>query len=378
MSKIDIMNNFKVLAQLFKKARKLKATNELVPGKDPRRQVAYQNAASAVCVVPGERFTAITVVNKGRARPDGTKAPRREVYLTTELVTDFKAPPGLGAATTSKILEQIETGQMVAAQEARRWLATESDRPLPPRQMALRTFQGVFGVGSSTASQWLELYERIPEPQRPSPLTWVTMNSERLPTARGKIQPLSRAQKIGLKYYHDLKKRIPRRYITVMQLIIRLALASTFGVGSYRMKVAGSYRRGMEDSGDIDIILTSKKFNLSQAVKVLKEWGIIVETLSLDKHKFTGISHCPSGQWFFFHLDLVFTTESSWDAALLYFTGSKGFNTMTRNKAKEKGLVLNQYGLFDRSDKLRRNPIALNEKEILRAIGQPYIEPECR
>ena len=160
--------------------------------------------------------------------------------------------------------------------------------------------------------------------------------------------------------------------------MIRVVLAKNFGIKSFEMAAAGSYRRGADDSGDIDIIVTSTKFDLLQAVEVLKEAGIIVATMSVDKSKFTGVCHCPSGQWFHFHLDIVFTTKEAWEPALLWFTGSKGFNTKTRGKASKLGYTLNQYGLFKKSDTDRKNPVALSEDAILAAIGEPYVPPECR
>ena len=271
---------------------------------------------------------------------------------------------------------------MKAAEQARSWLGQETtateEHNLSPEQKALKDFEGVFNVGSATAKVWFKKYNKIPKETRPSPLDWVRANKDKMPTARGETTPLSHAQLVGLKYYKDLQKRIPRRYIDIIQIIIRLALATEFGIDSYRLAVAGSYRRGASDSGDIDLIFTSRKFNLSQAVEVLKKWGIIVATMSQKEHKFTGICHCPSGQWHYFHLDLVYTTEEAWDAALLWFTGSKGFNTKTRNQAKKKGFILNQYGLFNRGDVDRKDPVALSERGILNAIGVTYIPPECR
>jgi DNA polymerase/3'-5' exonuclease PolX len=305
------------------------------------------------------------------------------VYITTDEVANQHVPESLGAKTVAKIREYIKTGQMKAAETAKEWLAEdarqEKTKKLTPDQAALAAFEGVFNVGVPTAKRWLKEYNKQPVGKRLSPLKWVKANADGLPAPpRGKVRPLSHAQLVGLKYYKDLQKRIPRRYIDIVQMIIRLALAKKFGIDSYKLAVAGSYRRGAPDSGDIDIIFTSRKFNLAQAVEVLEEWGIIVATMSQKEHKFTGVCHCPSGQWYYFHLDLVYTTEKAWDAALLWFTGSKGFNTKTRNKAKKLGLVLNQYGLFKRDDTQRKNPVALTEKKMLKTLGVPYVPPECR
>ena len=373
MSKIEIIKDFKDLAQLWKKARKTKS-QQIVPGRDEHRQTAYQKAATALCAIPGDTILSLVIVQKGKTRPDGSKAPRKEVYITTNEVSNMKARAGLGPATTDKIKEYIRSGRIEAAETARKWLRSYADidekQKLDSNQGALKIFKGIFNVGDKTAQKWLEQYERTSKQSRIHPLTWVKNNEDKL--------GLSHSQRIGVKYYYDLQKRIPRHYIDIMQMIIHVVFSQTFGMNSYKMAVAGSYRRGAQDSGDIDVIFTSNKFDLKQAVAALEKWGVITDTMSVDNQKFTGICHCPSGQWFYFHLDLVYTTAESWDAALLWFTGSKSFNISTRDKAKQKGYVLNQYGLFRKKDTRYLHPIALREKDILEAIGEPYIPPECR
>jgi len=377
MSKLSIIKDFKTLATLFKHAKK-NSSGDLVPGKDPRRQIAYQNAASALCVVPGEEIESIKVLKKGQKRPDGNgNATKREVYISTDKARNVRVPVGLGKATCDKITEYIKTGKMKAAQKARAWLIEEkSSKPLSPDQQVLKEFRGIFNVGPIIAKLWLSHYNKLPKESRPSPLDWVRAHKDAMPSKSG-VKPLTHAQKIGLKYYKDLEKRIPRRYIDIVQLMIRVVLAKNFGKNSFRLAAAGSYRRGAEYSGDIDIIITSTKFDLKDAVEALEEAGIIVAILSMKKTKFTGVCHCPSGQWFYFHLDIVFTTKKAWEPALLYFTGSKGFNTRIRGKAAKLGYTLNQYGLFIK-DMTHEPPVATTEKAIFKTIGEPYVPPYCR
>ena len=377
MSKAGIIRDFKVLAQLFTKAKKNKRTKALEPGRDNNRYRAYTNAASAICTIPGDVIKSISVVrNKGR-RPDGTKAPKREVYVTTNEVTNMLAPPGLGKATTDKIDEYIKTGKIVAAETARAWLKRHGTEKLTPDQHAMKVFETIAGVGAATARTWLKHYNALPKTSRPTPIDWVEENKKRMPTRKkGVFKPLSHVQLIGLEYREDLMKRIPRHYIDIVQLMIRVVLAKNFGSKSFEMKTVGSYLRGAEDSGDIDILLRSSKFTLTQAVAALTDAGIIVANMSTKEDsdkKFAGICHCPSGQWFYFHLDIFWTTKQAWEAALLAYTGSKVYAQRIRDRAKSRGYLLNQYGLFKKGQ-----PVALKERDILKVIGEPYLPPECR
>ena len=382
MSKAGIIKDFKVLAQLFKKAKKNKKTKYLEPGRDINRQKAYQVAASAICIIPGDTIKSISVVRSKGRRHDGTKAPKREVYVTTNEVTNMLAPPGLGKATTEKIDEYIKTGKIKAAATAREWLESNNGETLQPDEQALKVFESIPHVGSVTSSMWIKHYNAIPKESRPTPLVWLKENKDMMPTdKKGVFKPLNHAQLIGLHYREDLQKRIPRHYIDIVRFMIRIVLAKNFGSKSFEMKAVGSYLRGAEDSGDIDILLRSDKFTLTHAVKVLTDAGIIVANMSnkkSSKRKFAGICHCPSGQWFYFHLDIFWTTKKAWEAALLAYTGSAGFNLKTRNKAIRYGYTLSEYGLFKKGDKDRKHPVALKERAILKAIGEPYIPPECR
>jgi DNA polymerase (family 10) len=82
-------------------------------------------------------------------------------------------------------------------------------------------------------------------------------------------------------------------------------------------------------------------------------------------------------------VDLRIVPEQSYGAALLYFTGSKEHNVLLRGRAQQRGLRLNEYGLFtdDGVDapQDRRAPIASRtEAELYEALGLQWAEPELR
>jgi len=53
-------------------------------------------------------------------------------------------------------------------------------------------------------------------------------------------------------------------------------------------------------------------------------------------------------------LDLRVVPEESYGAALQYFTGSKAHNIVMRRRAQERGLKINEYGVYPRRDVDRR------------------------
>jgi DNA polymerase (family 10) len=77
-----------------------------------------------------------------------------------------------------------------------------------------------------------------------------------------------------------------------------------------------------------------------------------------------------------YQADLRLVQPESRGAALQYFTGSKPHNIVLRDRALERGLKLNEYGLFRASDDVRL--AGETEEEIYRALGLAWVPPELR
>ena len=273
-------------------------------------------------------------------------------------INQIKKVPGLGKQSVEKINEYLETGQIAKAEEVKTLLVKEKeDQKTISKQRILGKFTSVLGAGEKTAEKWWDAGMRS------------------MKDLHKNTHLLTNEQKIGLKYYDDLHTRIPREYIDTFQLMVRYVLAKEVGMDGYELIIAGSYRRKTKTSGDIDILITSKKLTLKRIVDILIKWGIITDVISMKKEKFMGIAHCPSGQYFYFHVDIVFLPKEQWGAGLLWFTGSKGFNITMRAKAKKMGYTLNQHGLFNK--KGEQIP-AYSEKEIMKALGMKWVPPEKR
>ena len=136
--------------------------------------------------------------------------------------------------------------------------------------------------------------------------------------------------------------------------------------GVSRVIAAGSYRRGLETIGDLDILVTAPagravmdRFVAYQEVRDVLARGETKSSVRLQ----SGLQ-----------VDLRVVPQDSYGAALLYFTGSKAHNVVLRQLAQQRGLKLNEYGVF-RGDK----PIAgETEESVYASLGLPWIPPELR
>jgi len=183
---------------------------------------------------------------------------------------------------------------------------------------------------------------------------------------------LNNQQQIGLKYHEELQLKIPRKMIEKLDHLIHEILPQEI-----KVIIAGSYRRGAANSGDVDILISPMDTNitLKDIVDILKIAGIITDILSQGPSKALTIAHLPPDSHHF-RMDLEFVPYDEWGASLLYFTGSKEFNIKMREKAHTLEYTLNQHGLVDNKTKtiLKFD----NEKAIFDELGMDYLEPQNR
>ena len=143
-------------------------------------------------------------------------------------VDDIKNLKGLGKTILSKLEEYVKTGKIAA-------LEKEKNHPR-------FIFSNIYGIGPKKAK---ELVEKD--------------NIKTISDLRKKQdQLLNDKQKIGLKYYEDILKRIPRKEIEVYEKKLKEIFNSVKNKDT-TFEIVGSYRRGAKDSGDIDIIICDPK-----------------------------------------------------------------------------------------------------------------------
>jgi len=138
--------------------------------------------------------------------------------------------------------------------------------------------------------------------------------------------------------------------------------------GVKRLDPAGSFRRRRETIGDLDILAICGK-----GCKVMDRfagYGDVAEVLAKGDTKSSVRLKCG------LQVDLRVLEEESYGAALHYFTGSKAHNVAIRERAKEKGLKVSEYGVFRAKDEKRLS--GAEEEDVFKAVGLPLIPPELR
>ena len=129
----------------------------------------------------------------------------------------------------------------------------------------------------------------------------------------------------------------------------------------------GSVRRGCDTCGDIDILAVGGEPALMEA---LLQHPRVERVLG---HGDTKSSVRLQGSY---QADLRLVPAESRGAAMQYFTGSKAHNIVLRDRAVQRGLKLNEYGLFNLEDE--RRIAGESEEGIYEALGLEWIAPELR
>jgi DNA polymerase beta len=279
-----------------------------------------------------------------------------------------------------KVREIMETGVLGAAQRAREETNVE----------AYEELLAVYGVGPVKARAFVE-----------SGIGGVADLREAV--AAGRIE-LTDAQQHGLDNYEDLRERIPRAEMKEHALVLEDAIDPVLT----DIAVVGSYRRGAESSGDIDVLLTMPSsldaddiaIQFTDYIDRLIVCGYITAVLARGVTKCLAICQLPDVDGSpsrARRLDLLMIPRREYAYSLLYFTGSDQFNVAMRRWALEKGYTMNEHGLtlLDPTDhRLPKGaagghtmkpladapepPVMLKEQDIFRFLGLKFVLPTER
>ncbi|XP_012931520.1 DNA polymerase beta isoform X2 [Heterocephalus glaber] len=152
---------------------------------------------------------------------------------------EAKKLPGVGTKIAEKIDEFLATGKLRKLEKIRQ----------DDMSSSINFLTRVSGIGPSAARKFVD--EGI----------------KTLEDLRKNEDKLNHHQRIGLKYFEDFEKRIPREEMLQMQDIV---LSEVKKLDSeYIATVCGSFRRGAESSGDMDVLLTHPDFTSESSKQIL-------------------------------------------------------------------------------------------------------------
>ncbi len=261
---------------------------------------------------------------------------------------DLTRLPGIGRDLAAKIVEVLETGHVRKLNELHERLpATLEDLMRIPGLGPKRVKILYVELGIETPAQLAQAARQ----GRLKSLSGFGAKSER--TLLAHIAKRRRS-----------KPRVARG--TVIDLAEALVADLKKAKGVSQVVVAGSYRRGQETVRDLDILVTAEP--TKGVMERFTGSDQVDEVVSRGRTRSSVILH--NG----LQVDLRAVSKDSFGAALHYFTGSKAHNIQMRRLAQQRGLKINEYGVFKGDKRIAGK----TEASVFRAVGLSLIPPELR
>mmetsp|Transcript_6251 Transcript_6251/g.11591 ORF Transcript_6251/g.11591 Transcript_6251/m.11591 type:complete len:598 (+) Transcript_6251:130-1923(+) len=305
--------------------------------------------------------------------------------LKVTKISQLENKRGIGKSALTKIEEILHTGHLAQATEL---AFSEISKGI----IELTT---VHGIGEKTAR---ELFQK----------GYHSVNDLK---ARGQHE-LNATQLLGLRYYDDLLLRMPREEAKAIGDFVLEACKKAWPNKVIFGEIGGSYRRGMKDCGDVDLIITTPEEagcpNIKDLLTELQKTGFLVADLAQHtqdkplrlsrshqipgKQSYMGICKLPPGRLNSQHitrsrrLDIKVYPRDSFPFALIYFTGNDHFNRSLRHYCRKNGFSLSDDGLsrvvsrsvFNEDVKQLLDTGCRTEQDVFRVLGFPYKRPSER
>ena len=264
---------------------------------------------------------------------------------------DLTQVDGIGATLADKSKTLVETGMLPQLEKLR--------SEVPP---TLRNIMGIPGVGAKKA---MKLFQELAIRDLPS--LRAACEAGLVAQLKGFGEKTQKSILQNMEIAEKAAQRLLMDSAESLVTIIREHMNKCEAVN--RLEFAGSYRRGKESVGDLDLLVTSE-----DPEAVMDHFSKLSQIQEIIQRGETKMSIRVSDS---FQVDLRVVDDASWGAALQYFTGSKEHNVRIRGMAKAIGLKINEYGVFKSDDESCRVAGA-NEEEIYALVGMPWVPPELR
>ncbi len=258
--------------------------------------------------------------------------------------------PGVGKAIAQKVEEYLRTGRIQSHQEL-----------LAQTPQGLAELLKISGLGPKTIFM---LHEK---------LNVANLDELEKAAMEHRIRRLPRMgetrEKNIIRSIERYKKRSQRILYSKAEPIVNEILDHLRGMaGLENITAAGSFRRGKETVGDIDILATAT--SPEEVVSRFVRMPMVEEVLAKGPTKASVIVQETV------QVDLRIVEHRSYGTVLQYFTGSKDHNVKMRQLALSRGYSLNEYSLTRLAD--NQDLFYEKEEEVYAALGLQYIPPEMR
>ncbi len=295
-----------------------------IKGENPFKVRAYRNAARTI---QNLGTSIVDMLNQGQ---------------------DLRELPGIGKDLEQDIREIVATGRLKKLEDLQ--------RSIPPALIELLAIEGLGPKRIKTLYEKLNIksLDDLREAAKSGAI-------EALPGfGKKSVEQILKGVRLAKKEGHRFRWAIAELYANDLLDYLRQIK------GIENLVVAGSFRRKKDTVGDLDILATARN------------WDVITEHfVGFDKVKFV-VSKGPTRSTVVLKNDLQVDLRSvaveNYGSALCYFTGSKAHNIAVRKIAVERGLKINEYGVFKGETRVAGK----TEEEVYKSVGLPYIEPELR
>lgn len=273
--------------------------------------------------------------------------------------------PGFGKGTIDRIQQILSKGFLPEIKELENKYSKLSEK-----NKVVDELVEVVGIGKSIATELIDKYG-------------ITSLQDLKVRVKAKTIDVNDKIKLGLKYAGKFETKIPRKIITrIHDLVYDVAKTSN---PNLIITICGSYRRGLPQSSDIDILVCDiglmfkedlvESTVLKKFIKSLKKSKLITDDITSDKviSKYMGFCKYNKKNY---RIDIRLVPLESYFTALVYFTGSYQLNTQMRLSAKKLGYKLNEYGLYKIST--GESILVTSEAQLFELLKMEYLEPEQR
>lgn len=260
---------------------------------------------------------------------------------------------GIGKTLAEKTVELLETGKLKALEE----LQSE----LPASLLALLRVPGLGPKKAAVLHKELGIdsLEQLRE----------ACNEQRVRELKGFGAKTEETILKGLAIAEQAESRT--RWVDADAVVQELLAHMGQVDGIAQMEMAGSYRRGCETIGDLDLLVEANDSSV-----VMDHFGELPGVAEVIVRGDTKMSiRMGSG----LQIDLRVVPGESFGAALQYFTGSKDHNVAVRGRAKQQGLKVNEWGVFRVGEDGSETYLSgANEQEVYESLDLPWFPPKLR